>query len=237
MAWPPRVSAPRFASGATANVTAAPLLISGAHTRMHARAHACVHRRARARRARPSCVRLRVLTVRIACARTHARAQRPADVEESRQGLPIIDMEQEIMEAIAGNLVTVLCGATGSGKTTQLPQFLFEAGYGDAQCAAHPGGIAVTQPRRVAASAGARRVATEMGLKLGEEVGYQVRGRVAAGMHTTVLACARVLGGEQRVRVGVRVSVSVCGSVVGKSEAERERAAASIQGAFTNSAP
>ena len=113
MAWPPRVSAPRFASGATANVTAAPLLISGAHTRMHARAHACVHRRARARRARPSCVRLRVLTVRIACARTHGRAQRPADVEESRQGLPIIDMEQEIMEAIAGNLVTVLCGATG----------------------------------------------------------------------------------------------------------------------------
>ena len=105
----------------------------------------------------------------------HRTMTRPADIDESRKELPIMDMEQEIMEAINGNLVTVLCGATGSGKTTQLPQFLYEAGYGDPACADHPGAIAVTQPRRVAASSAARRVAQEMGMALGGEVGYQVR--------------------------------------------------------------
>jgi hypothetical protein len=54
-------------------------------------------------------------------------------------------------------------------------QFLFEAGYGSKECAAHPGTIGVTQPRRVAALATARRVAEELGVKLGEEVGFQVR--------------------------------------------------------------
>ena len=83
------------------------------------------------------------------------------------------------MEAIASHDVIVLCGETGSGKTTQLPQFLLEAGYGDKR---HPargraGAVVVTQPRRVAVLATARRVAHELGEELGRGrlVGYQVR--------------------------------------------------------------
>lgn len=55
--------------------------------------------------------------------------QRTEDIEKIRSKLPIIPEEQVIMEAISENLVTVLTGETGSGKTTQLPQFLYEAGY------------------------------------------------------------------------------------------------------------
>ena len=56
--------------------------------------------------------------------------KRPLDVEESRILLPIITEEQPIMEAILLNPVVIICGETGSGKTTQVPQFLYEAGFG-----------------------------------------------------------------------------------------------------------
>jgi ATP-dependent RNA helicase DHX37/DHR1 len=56
---------------------------------------------------------------------------RPADVEEARLLLPITAEEQPIMEAILLNPVVIICGETGSGKTTQVPQFLYEAGFGD----------------------------------------------------------------------------------------------------------
>jgi pre-mRNA-splicing factor ATP-dependent RNA helicase DHX38/PRP16 len=65
--------------------------------------------------------------------------------------------------------VTVVVGETGSGKTTQLGQFLFEDGYGSY------GMIGCTQPRRVAAMSVAKRVAEEMGCKLGSTVGYAIR--------------------------------------------------------------
>lgn len=55
---------------------------------------------------------------------------RPADVEDSRLALPITSEEQPIMEAILLHPVVVICGETGSGKTTQVPQFLYEAGFG-----------------------------------------------------------------------------------------------------------
>ena len=75
--------------------------------------------------------------------------------------LPICSMEQEIMEAISSNSVVSVCGETGSGKTTQVPQFLFEAGYG-MKSSATPGMIGVTQPRRVAAVSSAQRIAHEL---------------------------------------------------------------------------
>ena len=55
---------------------------------------------------------------------------RPPEVEEARLLLPIVSEEQPIMEAILLNSVVVICGETGSGKTTQVPQFLYEAGFG-----------------------------------------------------------------------------------------------------------
>jgi ATP-dependent RNA helicase DHX37/DHR1 len=105
---------------------------------------------------------------------------RPADVAEARLKLPILAMEQEIMEAIESHDVVVLCGETGCGKTTQLPQFLYEAGYGTLRPG---GGVVVTQPRRVAVTSTAARVAAELGETrgLGGAVGYAVRHDGAVG--------------------------------------------------------
>ena len=70
---------------------------------------------------------------------------------------------------IRDNNVVIIVGETGSGKTTQLTQYLHEDGYSDV------GMIGCTQPRRVAAMSVAKRVSEEMGVKLGEEVGYSIR--------------------------------------------------------------
>ena len=108
----------------------------------------------------------------------HVSLPRPSDVVEARGHLPVVGMEREIMEAIYGSDVVVLSGATGSGKTTQVPQFLLEAGFG---CRAYPerrGRIGVTQPRRVAATSTAARVAYEVGEeggRVGGRVGYHIR--------------------------------------------------------------
>lgn len=106
---------------------------------------------------------------------TVVRVCRPKEVESNRVDLPIVMMEQEIMEAIYENTGVIICGETGCGKTTQVPQFLYEAGFGSKDCSSRSGIIGVTQPRRVAVLATARRVAFELGLNLGKEVGFQVR--------------------------------------------------------------
>jgi ATP-dependent RNA helicase DHX37/DHR1 len=98
---------------------------------------------------------------------------RTSVIQDARLGLPILAEEQKIMEAIHNNPVTIIWGATGSGKTTQVPQFLFEAGYGYA-ASPTPGMIGITQPRRVAAVSMARRVADELG-EHSEKVSYQIR--------------------------------------------------------------
>ncbi|CAN0437076.1 unnamed protein product, partial [Hapterophycus canaliculatus] len=97
--------------------------------------------------------------------------KRPVALQAARMQLPVCGMEQEITEAIHDNDTVILCGETGSGKSTQVPQFLYEAGY-----AAH-GLIGVTQPRRVAAVGTAERVAVELGTKCGRggAVAYQIR--------------------------------------------------------------
>lgn len=94
--------------------------------------------------------------------------QRDPDIEEWRKTLPIFSEEQAIMDAVRYHDVTVICGETGSGKTTQIPQFLFEAGY------ARKKSICVTEPRRVAAMAMSRRVGYEMNLS-SRVVSYHIR--------------------------------------------------------------
>ena len=98
---------------------------------------------------------------------------RPPDILEARLRLPIVAEEQKIMEAIHNNPCVVIWGATGSGKTTQVPQFLYEAGYGSPS-GPTPGMIGVTQPRRVAAVSMAERVGQELGKTTGT-VSYQIR--------------------------------------------------------------
>ncbi|KAK8630499.1 hypothetical protein V6N13_079291 [Hibiscus sabdariffa] len=106
---------------------------------------------------------------------TVVHVTRPDEVESKRKDLPIVMMEQEIMEAINENSTVIICGETGCGKTTQVPQFLYEAGFASSQSTIRSGVIGVTQPRRVAVLATAKRVAFELGLHLGKEVGFQVR--------------------------------------------------------------
>ncbi|KAK4290124.1 hypothetical protein Pmani_036961 [Petrolisthes manimaculis] len=97
------------------------------------------------------------------------QVNRLAEIQTARLKLPILAEEQVIMEAIQDNTVTVIVGTTGSGKTTQLPQFLYEAGYtSDGKM------IGITEPRRVAAISMSQRVAYEMNLT-SKQVSYQIR--------------------------------------------------------------
>lgn len=99
---------------------------------------------------------------------------RPDDIQQSRLNLPVYGEEHKIMEAIHHNDIVIICGETGSGKTTQVPQFLYEAGFGSMNSPENPGMIGITQPRRVAAVSMANRVAAELG-DHGDSVGYQIR--------------------------------------------------------------
>lgn len=85
------------------------------------------------------------------------------------ENLPILQFEDKILETVKDNTVVVIIGETGSGKSTQLSQILHRSGYSKS------GAIAVTQPRRVAAVTVSRRVAQELDVRLGEEVGYAIR--------------------------------------------------------------
>ncbi|KZO96940.1 P-loop containing nucleoside triphosphate hydrolase protein [Calocera viscosa TUFC12733] len=88
---------------------------------------------------------------------------RPPSVAASRLLLPIVAEEQPLLETVLLNTVSVICGETGSGKTTQVPGMLYEAGFGSPG-SDNPGMIAVTQPRRVAAMSTAQRVSYELAL-------------------------------------------------------------------------
>jgi ATP-dependent RNA helicase DHX37/DHR1 len=89
---------------------------------------------------------------------------RPPEIQSTRYDLPVAAMEFEVMDAIRIHDVTIVCAETGSGKSTQVPQFLYEAGFG--------GMVAVTQPRRVAAVSTAKRVCYEMGQGNGQWIGH-----------------------------------------------------------------
>ncbi|CAA7402525.1 unnamed protein product [Spirodela intermedia] len=101
-------------------------------------------------------------------------------IQEQRQSLPIYKLKKELVQAVHDNQVLVVIGETGSGKTTQVTQYLAEAGY------TTRGKIGCTQPRRVAAMSVAKRVAEEFGCRLGEEVGYAIRFEDCTGPETVI---------------------------------------------------
>ncbi|CAK7211329.1 DEAH-box ATP-dependent RNA helicase prp22 [Sporothrix bragantina] len=91
-------------------------------------------------------------------------------MKEQRETLPIFSFREQLIKAVQDNQILIVIGETGSGKTTQLTQYLAEAGFTS-------GGkmVGCTQPRRVAAMSVAKRVSEEVGCPLGEEVGYTIR--------------------------------------------------------------
>lgn len=90
-------------------------------------------------------------------------------IKDQREFLPVFEVRDELMRIVRENKVIIIVGETGSGKTTQLTQYLMEAGYWKY------GIIGCTQPRRVAAVSVAKRVSEEVGTELGDIVGYSIR--------------------------------------------------------------
>jgi hypothetical protein len=90
-------------------------------------------------------------------------------IAQQRRALPVFSVRDAFLALVREHQIIVVVGETGSGKTTQLTQYLREAGY------AAMGMIGCTQPRRVAAMSVAHRVAQEVGVEVGAEVGYAIR--------------------------------------------------------------
>ncbi|XP_074378490.1 pre-mRNA-splicing factor ATP-dependent RNA helicase DEAH7-like [Apium graveolens] len=101
-------------------------------------------------------------------------------LSQQRQYLPIYSVMDELLQVIRENQVVVVVGETGSGKTTQLTQYLHEDGY------TTNGIVGCTQPRRVAAMSVAKRVSEEMETELGDLVGYAIRFEDVTGPNTVI---------------------------------------------------
>ena len=99
---------------------------------------------------------------------------------EQRQSLPIYKLRDDLIKAVTENQILIVIGETGSGKTTQMTQYLAEAGF------TSRGKIGCTQPRRVAAMSVAQRVSEEYGCRLGQEVGYTIRFEDCTGPETFI---------------------------------------------------
>ncbi|KAJ6825484.1 pre-mRNA-splicing factor ATP-dependent RNA helicase DEAH10 [Iris pallida] len=102
-------------------------------------------------------------------------------IAQQRKSLPIAAVEKILVAEVKKNDTLIIVGETGSGKTTQLPQFLFNAGY-----CTHGKVIGITQPRRVAAVTVAKRVAEECNVDLGQKVGYSIRFEDATSSSTRI---------------------------------------------------
>ncbi|XP_077146608.1 3'-5' RNA helicase YTHDC2 [Ranitomeya variabilis] len=94
-----------------------------------------------------------------------------SDFDSFRQSLPVFEKQEEVVQIIKENKVVLIVGETGSGKTTQISQFLLDDCYRNGTACR----IFCTQPRRLAAIAVAERVAAERGEKIGQTIGYQIR--------------------------------------------------------------
>jgi ATP-dependent helicase HrpA len=108
-------------------------------------------------------------TAAVAADESNLPFRNPLPVITFPEELPVSGKRAEIAEALQKHQVIIVCGETGSGKTTQLPKICLELGRG------RKGLIGHTQPRRIAASSTAKRIAQELNSPLGEHVGFKVR--------------------------------------------------------------
>ncbi|TKR54175.1 ATP-dependent RNA helicase HrpA [Allopusillimonas ginsengisoli] len=108
------------------------------------------------------------------------RPVRPLPALSYPDDLPVSGRRQDIADAIRANQVVIVCGETGSGKTTQLPKICLELGRGQRKIIGH------TQPRRLAATSVAKRIAQELKTELGDWVGYQIRFSDRSGPGTAI---------------------------------------------------
>ncbi len=108
---------------------------------------------------------------------TQPRAPLPVSYPDS---LPIVEKRREIVDAIRSHQVIIVAGETGSGKTTQIPKMCLEAGLGQRSQ------IGCTQPRRIAALSVSRRIAEELEVTWGEEVGCKIRFSDKSKRHTRI---------------------------------------------------
>ncbi|KAL1505238.1 hypothetical protein ABEB36_004845 [Hypothenemus hampei] len=120
------------------------------------------------------------------------------EIEKMRQQLPLFEKRQLILDAINTNQVTIISSETGSGKTTQIPQYILE----EAALKKIPCKIICTQPRRIAAIAAAQRVSYERGEPVGSSIGYQIRLESKCGPNSYVFFCT----------VGVFLRNLMCGN-------------------------
>ncbi|KAN0030404.1 hypothetical protein ACTA71_010169 [Dictyostelium dimigraforme] len=93
----------------------------------------------------------------------------PKEIIIQKESLPVFSAKDALLNNFKEHSTVIIISETGTGKTTQIPQYLYDNGYKD------KGIIAITQPRRVAAVSISKRVSQEMGVELGEQVGYCVR--------------------------------------------------------------
>lgn len=112
--------------------------------------------------------------------RPASRPDRPLPPLHYPEDLPVSSRRADIAKAIQDHQVVIVCGETGSGKTTQLPKICLELGRGRQKMIGH------TQPRRLAATSVAKRIAQELGTELGDWVGYQIRFNDRTGPNAAV---------------------------------------------------
>ncbi|KAG0001580.1 hypothetical protein BGZ79_004460 [Entomortierella chlamydospora] len=108
-------------------------------------------------------------------------------LQMARAKLPAWSFKDQLVKAVKENPVVIVCGETGCGKTTQVPQFILDSWI--QECIGEHANIVCTQPRRIAAIGVAERVAVERSTDIGQQVGYAIRGENKSGRNTKLLFC------------------------------------------------
>ncbi|KAJ0111776.1 hypothetical protein Patl1_01411 [Pistacia atlantica] len=106
-------------------------------------------------------------------------------VTKQRSNLPIASFKNIVTSTIESNQVVLICGETGCGKTTQVPQYLLDHMWGKGDACK----IVCTQPRRISATSVAERISYERGENVGENIGYKIRLESKGGKHSSIVFC------------------------------------------------